>query len=231
VKSLVDERRFLRDPSITDWSFNQWVDLTVPLTEAAAVGMVKNGKRVVAKTIIDDSTVVIVKAIVPYAYRRVNADNPANADPSEYVEMIFPKDATNFFCFEPQVDGKAAIGIAFNNAGAWTAALNAIATDTKPVSGITFISDDPYAQAHIIAHDALRGCFIGPKSELTVLFTVIADAITGPLPGRYEIVPRGSAPSAPSRRRVDYAGVYMLGEQMSKQHYDECAEERKRRLP
>lgn len=155
----------------------------------------------------------IIKAMACFAWARQNVGLS-----SEYVAKIPSSKGDGFFLFEPQVSGAAAFGLTRTNLAAWTTAAGATASDRKSSSGITLLSDQPFDAAHIAEGNENRRFIVPPGQQFSVLFSLVPDAISNPLPGRFAI--GGTSPLPDYLQRVDYVGVILVGTKLSKTYYD-----------
>ncbi len=205
MENLIDPNKVVVDPSVPDL----WIQDVEELTVAVPVG---NGTYVISKRIPNDEC-WIVTAVTPFAWARTKV-----GDSAEGVERISSKNADGFFLFQPQVNGKDALGLSMVHIPLWTTAAGATLSEPFDSSGLNYVSDAPFDETARAAGNNLNRFLVGSGQSLTVLFSLIPDAATAPLPQRYVI--GGATPTTLPLLRVDRAGVIMVGKKCPKQYYD-----------
>lgn len=211
--SRMNPYRVVVDDNVTKLRIIARADVT------AAAWPKDQGKYVVYADAPSGSEMWVIYTFTPFAWARTNVEDPPGS--SEGIARIQSKDADGFFLFQPQVAGKDALGLSRNKLAAFTTAAGATSADEQTASGVTMISDEPF-DADQIATSSENPLFVVPPGQpLTVLFSLLPDAISNPLPARFAIGTAG--PLADPLQRVDYVGVIMQGLKMSKTHYDALA--------
>jgi hypothetical protein len=203
----LDPSKVVVDPSAPNFQIVATVDVSSPTAAK------EQGKYIVYKAQPASSEAWIITTMHCFAWSRTNV-----GDTSEGVQRILCADGDAFLLFEPLVGSGAAFGLSPFTIAAWTTAAGATSADVKTGSGIPLLSDAPFDASAISEGNGMRRFIVPPGQPLTVLFSVIPDAIANALPGRYAI--GGVAPLAGALQRVDYVGVIARGSKMSRAYYD-----------
>lgn len=191
---------------------------------SATAWPLQQGKYVVFQGTPNSNEAWVINTMICFAWARTNVQNPPST--TEGVERIQSKNGDGFFLFQPYVGNKLAWGRSISRLAAWTTAAGATAADIQTPSGYTHISDGPFDVNAISADNQILKFLVPPGQPLTVLFSLLKDAIANPLPVRYSI--GGTGPlSNQALLRVDYAGVIMTGSKLTKAHYDDMMHEHK----
>lgn len=209
--TIINPRLFLHDEHVDPWEQDQNVDLL-----ASDTPVVATGKYVCFDYTVPKGQVVVVHGMSMYAKQRINV---GAADESN--EMIQPVDGNGWFAFEPQVNDSSPYIVGLSFAAPRLAGGTLNNSDRQRARGISQISLNPREDANKQWYNALYSFLCPSESRLRVIFSLLPAARTNGLTsgsGSYAI-------STTATKRVDYAGAFIVGQQMSAQHYNQIAAE------
>jgi hypothetical protein len=205
---------FLVNPQIS-WV---WADFMVDLvpTSAALAPQRQDGKYVItppAKFQPTPGQCIAVTGFACWAASRTNVGLS-----TEFVTLISPALGNGFFQFEPRLGSLNAFTVAYDHPGMASASV-ADNADRKQFGGISVITDDPASLVEM-AKQSPPMFLVTDSAPLNWLFSIIQNSVATSLPGRYAIGGATAILPVPPLRRVDYAGVTVVGMQMAKAYYD-----------
>lgn len=168
------------------------------------------GRYVVATVEPPRGQAIILKAMVPYAQRRTDV---GAAD--ESFTMIQPGEGNGFFVYEPLINSKSAYQVELDYNKPQLSTVTMSNKDRTKAKGLTFISDNPWRDAWQMVGASLFEILIPGGATFQVVFSLTAmDPIVGSYAtaGKYQVGTGGNI-----TRRVDFAGVLLLGVQVPEQ--------------
>ncbi len=204
MSTPLDPRWFMVDGEIKPFMMDMRVDLTDP-----AIATVGTGKYVVFDHTIAKGQTLVVKAIVPWAQRRIDVDLA-----TESFEMIPAREGDGWFAFEPLVgEGGTATVIQtdFNSPKNIAGVLNN--NDRVKRNGFSHLSDHPLADANQAWANPMPG-FLVESTRLRVTFEVmpISTLDGNAISNAFQV-------GGKATKRVDFAAVIVVGMLMSSQFY------------
>lgn len=206
----IDPRGWLASEQIQPFIMTRSQDV------AATDGSLKKtseGKYIIFRETPAKGQVLVVKAVVPWAMQRENVGLPA----TENVSFCNPLAVNGQVLFEPLVGGKSPL--LFDVDGpAFTLAANASNKDTTGGKGLPFISADPWGDAQRAWSNPMFTFVVRGGSTLMVTFSILRPAANNPVPVVYTI-----PPTAGASRRIDFAGVTVVGLAMGEQTYEKIS--------
>lgn len=201
----IDPRNWLAAEETQPFVTTRYRDLAAT---DGSLKVVSEGKYIVLNERPARGQVLVVKAITPWAMKRVNVGTP-----QETVQFCTPADVNGQVIFETFVGGNAPI--LFDQSGpAFKDAANASNNDLVGGKGIPFVSADPWNSVAWAWNNPQFTFLVKSGSDLTVTFSVLRPSVTNPIPTVYTVPP---APGA--TYRIDFAGVTVVGLSMSEQTY------------
>lgn len=203
------------DGQIKHWYRNRGEDLL-----AADPPIVSQGRFLIFDEVIPDGSSLLVKGIVPYAKQRIEVGTA-----QESFQYIRPEDGNGFFCFEPLVGRSAPLEILIDMTTPQQVAPAGVATptngkDRQQAKGFTEISITPLNDAVTFWNNPFFSFVVPGGSHLQVIFellTQVKTATANPLvpgQGTYAIAALEADTDVVNVKRVDFAGVVVVGELM-----------------
>lgn len=206
---LLDLRQFMVDDAVKIFTHDRRIDL---LAAASPPVFPASPEFLVYQYKAEPQTVMLIKAFVPYAQYRVNV---GLEDAPERFQFIPSSVGNTQLVFTPYINDSALslIDWQYNPP-------NTAATATNiPVAGkgVTTISQEPKMDAERAWFNPMTTyAMVPPGSTFSVTFQIMPTGDQGtPMSGNFEI--GGDDPA----QRIDCAGCYVTGMQLSLQAYNE----------
>lgn len=180
---------------------------------AAVDGSLKTlseGKFIIFKEAPLKGQIFLVKAIVPWAMQRENVGIPL----TENVSFCDPVAVNGQVLFESLVGNNSPV-LFDTDTPAFKTEAGASNKDPTGGKGIPFISADPWSDAQRAWDNPMFSFVVPPSTSLVITFAVLRPSVSNPLPVVYTV-----PPTAGAARRIDFAGVTVVGLTMAKQTYD-----------
>lgn len=202
----IDPRGWLASEEVQPFVFTRSKDL------AAVDGTLKTvaeGKYLIMSERPARGQVLVVKAVVPWAMYRKNV----GVQDQECVQFCDPSDVNGQVLFEVLVGGNSPV-LFDVNVPAFKTDANASNKDAAGGKGIPFISADPWKDAQMAWNNPQFTFLVKSGAELQVAFSILRPSVVNPIPAVYTVPPTANAV-----RRIDFAGVTLVGLSMSEQTY------------
>lgn len=203
------------------WVRNHRADL---VANSVAVPVDSPGRFVIFEETIPEQSCVVVKALVPYAIERTN---PGTSD--ESFRYINPLVGNGWFAFEPLVNQGSPLDMRLNFNAPQLAIVGGVANpalnnaDRQVANALTDVSDQPWRDAAVLWNNPLFTFVVPSSAKLRVIFsllTTIHATLANPMTNIFAI---GATAGPPTNKRVDFAGVLVVGEIMPENLYREIA--------
>lgn len=204
---LIEPSHFLADPQVRPFIKDGRQDLTAPNCPIASAG-----KYIIFSLRPPRGQVVIIKSMVPYAMERTDPGGP-----NESFKMLDPQQANGFFTFEPSINDAAPFIIESDFNAPEIQAGPPSANNRVRSRGISYISPDPWQEAHQSWFNPLFSLLVPGDTVFQMLFSIYPPSPINAMPatGQYSI---GGVDGG---KRVDFAGCMVVGQQMTEQYYHE----------
>lgn len=214
--TVVNPRLLVVDDNLRRFERARSVDLLA--TNAPTVG---TGRYVCFEEKVPKGQCLVIGGMAVWAKQRINV---GAADESN--EMIDPKDGNGWFSFEPQINDAVLKGYLpvidlatprlLTTGGVAPTTTNLNNDDRQQRAGLTMLSLEPDVEAHRQWNNALFRFLVPSDAVFRVVFSILPPSASAPLDatGRYTI-------GVGATKRVDYAGVHLLGMQMTEQSYED----------
>lgn len=163
------------------------------------------GKYVLADISPASGNVLVIKAIVPYAQKRIAVGVAAQED----FEMMSAVEGNGHFLFQPQINGGAFLLESNLNIPTpiGTPPLN---EPPNIASAIDCISENPYFDCLRCLDSTVFHIVVNDSGRLQIVFSLAETNMGGAI-----------TIGGLTNHRVDFAGVYIGGAEINKQRYDE----------
>lgn len=210
--TIIDARNFIEDPSAKPFIQDFRVDLL-----ASDVPTESTGRYIVCKMPTPKGQVNLVKGFVPYVMQRTLIGGAL-----ESFQIIDPKDANGHFAFEPFVGGNLPFIISQDYNAPRTAGGTLLNQDRIQRKGVGFVSNQPWHDAMSIWQNPMFCMRVPSEVLFSVVFSILPVGIASGVGGVYTV-------DASASKRVDFAGVVVVGMTMSEQSYDAISRDLQRR--
>lgn len=197
------------DPSILPFTRDHRVDLL-----ASDVETLSTNRFVVYRNRLTKGQVEIVKALVPYACRRIDIGD-ASGNPAESFEYIPPEEGDGFFAYSLLKNGQPPIIMDLDYNAPRPANATLSNKERQKRSGISNLSVTPWRDATSGAGALPVAIPFESENEQLVTFEILPASTVTPLPaaGRFTV-------GVAATKRVDFAGVLIIGVQMPQSLYN-----------
>jgi len=153
----------------------------------------------------------LIRAIAPYAMERINVGAL-----TESVRFILPQNGNGWFSFEATVDGGAAVLMESDLTSKRNAAGPLTHNDRWKSNGFTTLSLSPVAEAFNMLQTGIYNIKVPGGRPFEVTFALAQAAFAAGISEPYTV-------AVGAVRRVDFAGVVIVGEVVPEQEYVEPA--------
>lgn len=217
---LLDGRGFIIDESATPFIHDRALDL-VAAQDAGTPYFPGQPEILIFDYPAEKSQVLVVKAIIPYALQRVDVGLD-----TEHLEFIPQRLGNMAFQFTPYI-GPGAIGLVDFKYPPLNSAAAAANEPSESSKGFTTISEEPKQDAERAWFNPMTTyALVPPGQPFRVTFKLIPTTLGGGFYIPPKVIP-GPDPNA-NKQRVDWAGCYVVGMQMSQQAYSEMVDDMKK---
>lgn len=203
---LLNPRDFMVDESVKPFIKDQRVDLLAADTKKQAAGRYFVFEHKVTK-----GNVLVIKGLVPYACERTDVGTT-----DEAFAMIDPLFGNGCFSFEPQVNGNAPFTVSLDYNAPRISTGTLLNADRARKNGFSHISKAPLDDAKQAYFNPIFSFLVPSDNTLSVVFSILSVGSSSPMPNPYTI-------GGTSEKRVDFAGVVVVGVEMSEQLYRKTA--------
>lgn len=201
----IDPRIFLSAEDAQPFIYTQSRDLAAT---DGSLKKVSEGKYIIFQMRPAKGQVLVVKSVIPWAMQRDNVGLP-----TEDVSFCNPAQVNGQVLYETFVGGNAPV-LFDTTVPAFKTAAAASNNDLTGGKGIPFISPDPWSDAQRSWFNPMFTFLVKSGTDLMVTFSILRPSVTNPIPVVYTV-----PPTAGAARRIDFAGVTIVGLSMSEQTY------------
>lgn len=198
---VLDPRLWLADPAVKPFERDFRADITAP--DITIIGL---GKYLIASYPVKKGNILIVKNLVPYAMERTDVNTT-----TEDFAYIQPDVADGHFLYEPRVNGQAPYIVAIDYNAPRIDAGTLLNADRILANGYSDISARPKYDASNSWNNPLFTFIVPADTTFEVAFSILRGGTTSPMPDPYTV--------GAGERRVDFAGIYVVGLEMTEQTY------------
>ena len=202
---VIDPTNFLADTQAKPFVRDFRSDLLAPDIKTQSVG-----RYFIAEHRVPRGTVLVVKGLVPYACERTDVGTV-----NEAFDFIDPEVGNGNFSFEPQINGNAPFISSIDYNAPRTASGTKLNADRVRQNGYSQISKRPLDDAKNEWFNPMYSFVVPADATLAVIFTILRVGTTSPIPNPFSI-------GVATEKRVDFAGVVLVGLEMPEQAYNQA---------